>query len=179
LRDLSQSIAAHIEPKIFPHITFESLQGKTCIKVAFKGSDAPYFARGKAYIRVADEDRQLSANELKQLILDKHRDVLGWDSELHSSGHETIDPDKLKDFVKTAGLAWNRPVDVLEKLGVMKNGQLLNAATPWWPNSCVVSTWWRPGARGTAYPGKGAGSGIQGGCQTVHHQLLSSLFRGN
>ena len=27
------------------------------------------------------------------------------------------------------------------------------------------------GARGTAYPGKGARSGIQGGCQTVHHQL--------
>jgi len=129
LRDLSQSIAAHIEPKIFPHITFESLQGKTCIKVTFKGRDAPYFARGKAYIRVADEDRQLSASELKQLILDMHRDALGWDSEPHSSGHETIDPDKLKHFVKTAGLAWSRPVDVLEKLGVLKNGQLLNAAT--------------------------------------------------
>ena len=61
LRDLSQAIAAHIEPKIFPHITSESLQGKTCIKVTFKGRDAPYFAYGKAYIRVADEDRQLSA----------------------------------------------------------------------------------------------------------------------
>lgn len=81
LRDLSQSIAAHIEPKIFPHITFESLQGKTCIKVAFKGKDAPYFAHGKAYIRVADEDRQLSASELKQIILDNARNTLGWDSE--------------------------------------------------------------------------------------------------
>ena len=35
---------------------------------------------------------------------------------------------KLKHIVKTAGLAWSRPVDVLEKLGVLKNGQLLNAA---------------------------------------------------
>ena len=40
LRDLSQSIAAHLEPKIFPHITLESLQAKTCIKVAFKGRES-------------------------------------------------------------------------------------------------------------------------------------------
>jgi ATP-dependent DNA helicase RecG len=129
LRDLSQSIAAHIEPKIFPRITFESLQGKTCIKVAFKGQDIPYFAYGKAYIRVADEDRQLSAGELKQIILDKARDTLNWDSEPSSVGLENIDQDKLKHFVKTADLAWSHMVDVLEKLGVLKNGQLLNAAT--------------------------------------------------
>ena len=28
LRDISQSIAAHIEPKIFPHITTETLNGQ-------------------------------------------------------------------------------------------------------------------------------------------------------
>ncbi|RLB29079.1 MAG: AAA family ATPase [Deltaproteobacteria bacterium] len=128
LRDLSQSIAAHIEPKIFPHITLESLQGKTCIKVAFKGKDTPYFAYGKAYIRVADEDRQLSASELKQIILDKARDTLNWDSESSDLALEKLDQAKLKHFVKIAGLAWSSPVDVLEKLGVLKNGQLLNAA---------------------------------------------------
>ena len=58
LRDLSQSIAAHIEPKIYPHITLESQQDKSCIKIVFSGKDAPYFAYGKAYMRVADEDRQ-------------------------------------------------------------------------------------------------------------------------
>jgi ATP-dependent DNA helicase RecG len=129
LRDLSQSIAAHIEPKIFPRITFESLQGKTCIKVAFTGKDTPYFAYGKAYIRVADEDRQISATELKHIILDKARDTLNWDSDPSGVGLENIDQDKLKHFVKTAGLSWSHMVDVLEKLGVLKNGQLLNAAT--------------------------------------------------
>jgi len=128
LRDLSQSIAAHIEPKIFPQITLESLQGKTCIKVAFKGKDTPYLVYGKPYIRVADEDRQLSASELKQFILDKARDTLNWDSEPSTMGLENIDQVKLKHFVKTAGLAWSRMVEVLEKLGVLKNGQLLNAA---------------------------------------------------
>ena len=129
LRDLSQSIAAHIEPKIFPKITLEQVEGRTCIQVIFKGQDTPYFAYGKAYIRVADEDRQLSAHELKQIILDKARENLNWDSEPADKGIKSIDQVKLKHFIKTAGLVWGRHVDVLEKLGVMKKGKLLNAAT--------------------------------------------------
>ncbi len=71
LRDISQAIAAHIEPKIFPHITTEIVSGKACVKVAFVGNEAPYFAYGRAYMRVADEDRQLTAKELEALILKK------------------------------------------------------------------------------------------------------------
>jgi ATP-dependent DNA helicase RecG len=129
LRDLSQAIAAHIEPKIFPHITFETLEGKACIKVAFKGKDTPYLAYGRAYIRVADEDRQLSAAELKQIILDKARDTSNWDSEPSGIAIRNIDQDKLKHFVKIAGLSWSNKTDVLEKLGLIKNNRLLNAAT--------------------------------------------------
>jgi len=119
LRDLSQSIAAHIEPKIYPHITLESQQDKSCIKIVFRGKDAPYFAYGKAYMRVADEDRQLSARELEQLILAKHRDTLRWDSEPSSANVNlgAIDPGKLKRFVENAGLSWSSPADALEKLG--------------------------------------------------------------
>ena len=80
LRDLSQSIAAHIEPRIFPQITQKTIKGKHCILVEFKGEDAPYFAFGKCYMRVADEDRQLSARELERLILAKNRNRLRWDS---------------------------------------------------------------------------------------------------
>jgi ATP-dependent DNA helicase RecG len=62
LRDISQAIAFHIEPKIFPKITLESRTGKSCIKVAFDGKERPYFAYGRAYMRVADEDRQICTN---------------------------------------------------------------------------------------------------------------------
>ena len=57
LRDLSQSIAAHIEPKIFPRISEVTIDGKRCIKVEFSGDETPYFAYGRAFMRVADEDR--------------------------------------------------------------------------------------------------------------------------
>jgi ATP-dependent DNA helicase RecG len=88
-----------------------------------------HLAYGRAYIRVADEDRQLSACEMKQLILDKARDTLNWDSELSSIGFENIDQDKLKHFVEIADLSWSNMAVVMEKLGLLKNGQLLNAAT--------------------------------------------------
>lgn len=84
LRDVSQSIAAHIEPRIYPLVTVESLDGATCIRISFSGAEAPYFAYGRAYMRVADEDRQLSARELEKLILAKNSETLCWDREMSS-----------------------------------------------------------------------------------------------
>ncbi len=59
LRKVSQAIAAHIEPKIFPEVSKILASGKSCIRVRFTGSDKPYYSRGRSYMRVADEDRQL------------------------------------------------------------------------------------------------------------------------
>jgi len=81
LRDVSQAIAAHIEPRIYPHLSIEPVDGTNCLKIIFTGKHTPYFAYGRAYMRVADEDRQLSARELENLILTKNREALRWDNE--------------------------------------------------------------------------------------------------
>ncbi|HLA26745.1 MAG TPA: ATP-binding protein [Syntrophales bacterium] len=128
LRDISQVIAAHIEPKIFPHITLETLTGKTCVKVAFTGKEAPYFAYGRAYMRVADEDRQLTAKELESLILIKNRKALRWDNKPYQGSLKMLDGRKIKRFVTRAGLVWDNIPNALEKLGLLENGQPLNAA---------------------------------------------------
>jgi ATP-dependent DNA helicase RecG len=57
LQDISQSIAAHIEPRIYQQITMEKVNGKPCVKIAFSGKEKHYFSLGRAYMRVADEDR--------------------------------------------------------------------------------------------------------------------------
>jgi len=54
LRNISQSIAAHIEPKIYPHITTETIDNRNCIKITFSGKEFPYFVYGKVYMQVAD-----------------------------------------------------------------------------------------------------------------------------
>lgn len=99
LRDVSKAISDNIEPKIYPLIKHIKLKGKSCIKVQFKGTDIPYYAHGRAYIRVADEDRQLSAKELEGLILKKNKDKLRWDTEICKEAKlSDISAKKLKSF---------------------------------------------------------------------------------
>ncbi|MEW5997129.1 MAG: ATP-binding protein [Candidatus Micrarchaeota archaeon] len=69
LRDISQAVAESIEPKIYPSIRRIEILGKTCVEVDFSGENQPYFAYGRAYVRVGDEDRQLSARELESFFL--------------------------------------------------------------------------------------------------------------
>ena len=129
IRDVSKSFADHIEPKIYPHINRLVIDGKTCIKVRFKGSDIPYFAYGRAYIRVADEDRQLSAKELEVLIIRKNKDKLRWDTDICKEAKITdISAKKVKSFLKGLGLKYDTVSNALEKLRLMSYGKLLNTA---------------------------------------------------
>jgi ATP-dependent DNA helicase RecG len=129
LRDISQAIAAHIEPRIYPKITAETLDQAVCIKLAFEGTETPYYAYGRAYMRVADEDRQLSARELERLIVAKNQGQYAWDSAIADKKVTDLDEGKLRAFVGRARLTWDNPVNALTKLGLLKNGQVLNAAT--------------------------------------------------
>jgi ATP-dependent DNA helicase RecG len=84
IRDISRQIANHIEPRIYPSITKIKLNNKICIKVHFKGKEMPYYAYSRAYVRVGDEDRKMSAKELENFILKKNKDKVRWDSEFFS-----------------------------------------------------------------------------------------------
>ncbi len=120
LRDVSQSIAAHIEPRIYPQVTQETVDDSTCIKIAFEGADKPYFAYGRAYMRVADEDRQLSVRELEKIIVDKNQDRLRWDNQPCNLSIDDLDNAKLQAFVERAGLKWDTPENAIDKLGLLR-----------------------------------------------------------
>ena len=128
LRDVSQSIAAHIEPRIYPQVTVETVDGVSCIKVVFEGGDKPYYAMGRAYMRVADEDRQLSARELEKIIVDKNQERLRWDNQPCNLTIDELDDAKLRAFVERAGLKWDTRGNALDKLGLLSGGRLVNAA---------------------------------------------------
>ena len=130
LRDVSQAIGAHIEPRCYPHIEVVHFGQKSCLHITFRGQEAPYFAYGRAYMRVADEDRQLSARELENLILHKNREALRWDNQPCDAGTlslDALDPAKIRRFVEKAELAWDTPDNALDKLELRKDGRLLNA----------------------------------------------------
>ena len=128
LRDVSQAIAAHIEPVIYPHITQQRIEGKPCLRIKAEGWQPPYLAYGRAYMRVADEDKKLSASELKNLILQSNQDALRWENEPSGLTLEQLDPDKISRFLARANLPPDSAANALEKLDLLHQGVPINAA---------------------------------------------------
>jgi ATP-dependent DNA helicase RecG len=129
---VSQALGAHIDPRLYPEITSVDVAGKTCLRVQATGHQKPYFAHGRAYIRVADEDRQMSARELESLILKRNSAALRWDNEPCTTPLTELSEDKIRRFVERAGLPWDHDGDstanALTKLGLMQGAQIVNAA---------------------------------------------------
>ncbi len=129
IREISKTISDNLEPKIFPKINEVILEGKSCVHVEFSGEDVPYYAYGRAYVRVGDEDKKISPQELEHFIVRKNKDKLRWDVEICVKAKlKDIDEEKIKVFVETAGLKYDSVKSSLEKLGLMKEGKLLNTA---------------------------------------------------
>lgn len=127
-RDVAQAMATQIEPKNFPSITEVCHDGKTCLKIVCEGADAPYYARGRAYMRVADADRQLSAAELRNMILAKHHDALRRDKHPSRCTLLDIEENLVRQFVERAKLKWDNLENILAKLNCTENNIPLNTA---------------------------------------------------
>lgn len=69
LREISQGIANAIKPQIIPTVIMELCDDKNVIKVTVEGDEKPYSAYGKYYMRSADEDREISPQQLRNLML--------------------------------------------------------------------------------------------------------------
>ncbi|MFA5630873.1 MAG: ATP-binding protein [Porticoccaceae bacterium] len=128
LRDVSQAIAAHIEPAIYPQITRQLIEGKQCLQIKAEGWQQPYLAYGRAYMRVADEDKKLSASELKNLILQSNQDALRWENEPSGLTLEQLNPEKISRFLTRADLPQDTAANTLEKLDLLRQGAPINAA---------------------------------------------------
>ena len=132
LREVSKTISDHIEPKTYPKIREETIDGKHCIRVAADGALAPYFAYGRAYMRTADEDRLMSAGELEHIIVQKT--ATRWDSGASDCAIDDIDEATLKDFILRANqsqrikFGYTDKFGVLGKLGLLKGSKITNAA---------------------------------------------------
>lgn len=129
VRDISKAIADNIEPRVYPVIAQVEIEEKTCIRVECHGKEVPYFAYGRAYIRTADEDRQLSAKELEGLFIKKNKEKLRWDMEVcKDAKFSDLGTKKLKDFLAASGLKYDTVENSLEKLKLTVDGKLRNAA---------------------------------------------------
>lgn len=132
LRDISRKIFESIVPQVIPNIKKMNVEDKEIIEVTFKGNDKPYSCRGIYYIRIADEDRILQPHELRQLF--EYNKVQSWDSLLTNYDINDIDIDSLKKYYNKATACKRLKEEefdvlrLLNKLNLIKNGKLTNAA---------------------------------------------------
>ncbi len=134
VREISQAVTDNIEPRIFPKITVQKIKGKTCVTVIFSGSAMPYFAFGRAYMRVGDENKQLTARELEKLILQKHREGIDWEKQYSGREISEVNVKVLRNYISRANEAgrinfkFDNAKNVLRKLGLLSGNKLLKAA---------------------------------------------------
>jgi len=133
LRDISQAVSNGIEPKVYPSVTEVTIDDKQCVHVVFSGDDAPYFAYGRAYLRVADEDKVMSAAELEDFFRRKNAGRDAWDSEPSDKTVDDVDEDVLRQFVESANNAGRIDFAYTDRRGVLNKldatvGDVINNA---------------------------------------------------
>ena len=132
LRDVSRVVFESIKPQIYPQIQKITIDGCDIIEVKFSGKNKPYSAYGKYYIRVADESRELTPAELKEMMLSSEYSER-WEQFETEYTIKDVDEAALKDFYNRATACGRLPDEgfdaekLLNKLSLLKNGKLNNA----------------------------------------------------
>ena len=133
LREISQEIANHVEPRMYPEILMVNIDGKDCIRVAFEGHNAPYFAYNVARIRVADEDKIMSQQELTEYIMKRQSSEGVWERKISDASIDSANERILKEYVRRGQESGRISFDytdketVLGKLSLSSGENLLNA----------------------------------------------------
>lgn len=134
LKKIGQAIGNHIKPALYPTVEQVVIDDKTCIRVAFEGGTPPYYCRGKAYVRVADESLSMSPEELEGSIRRKLASESPWDSAVSNLAIRDIDETKLESYLKKANAAgrirwkYSDAEDALIRLDLLSGDKLLNTA---------------------------------------------------
>ena len=132
IRDVSRVIFESIRPQIYPQIKKITIDGRDIIEVKFDGTNKPYSAYGKYYIRVADESRELNPEELKSMMLESAFSEK-WEQRETAYTIEDVDKEALRSFYEKATACGRLPAEpfdeekLLQKLGLLRKGRLNNA----------------------------------------------------
>jgi len=132
IKEVTQAVVDNIEPKIYPKVETRKIEGKDCVVVEAHGINSPYFAYGRAYIRVGESNKALSPHKIETLILSRKK--LLWESEISERQLKDADVQTLKDYMKRANeegrinFKYSNVKTTLRKLHLLSGEKLLKAA---------------------------------------------------
>ena len=132
LRDVSRSVYESIRPQIYPAIDEIVLDGKHLIKVEFNGNNTPYSTVGRYYLRTADEDREVTPEELKNFFVsNEYREK--WEKAPSSASMKQVDKNAVNSFWQKAISVGRIPEGryscpvILKRYGLVNGDKLNNA----------------------------------------------------
>ncbi|MDR1015253.1 MAG: putative DNA binding domain-containing protein [Coriobacteriales bacterium] len=134
LRDVGRALTENIKPQIYPTVEKVNIDYKDCIRVQFEGMEPPYFAHGRAYIRVADESKQLSPAELERFFKRKQGQLSTWDTAPSGKTIEDVNTNTLRSYMKKANdsgrleYRFTDREDILNRLELLDDGNPNNTA---------------------------------------------------
>ncbi|MBO4457425.1 MAG: winged helix-turn-helix transcriptional regulator [Butyrivibrio sp.] len=118
--------------------------GVSTIKVEFSGECSPYSAGGRYYLRTADEDREVSPEELKVFFgANKYREK--WEKGISELTEKQVDRHAVKNFWQNAVTAGRMPEgrytcsNILKRFGLVKNGFLTHAGEALFGNNHPIT----------------------------------------
>jgi len=132
IRDVTQAVVDNTEPKVYPKVETRQIEGKDCVVVEAHGSNSPYFAYGRAYMRVGESDKAMSPHEIETRILNKKKFL--WEKEVSGKTLADVNEEAVKEFMRKAKTAKRIDFDyvdvktTLRKLGLLHKNQLTRAA---------------------------------------------------
>jgi ATP-dependent DNA helicase RecG len=135
IETLANEIKQNTDPRVFPTIEIQQMNNKDVIviKVA-EYPTKPVWVKDKVFLRVGRSNQRASAEKIRDFIL-KNK-VFKWDNQvIPKSELSEIDGDRVKVFLQKVEEERNTTFDasrstekVLEKLNLIKDGNLTNAA---------------------------------------------------
>src|SRR3989338_8330639 len=132
MKDVTQAAVDNTEPKVYPKVEVRQIEGKDCIVMEAHGSNSPYFAYGRAYIRVGESDKAMSPQEIELRILNRKK--LLWEKEVSEKTLADVNEEVVKEFMRKAKTAKRIDFDfvgvksTLHKLHLLHKNQLTHAA---------------------------------------------------
>lgn len=143
LRDVSRTIYESVKPQIYPSIQKKTLDGLDVIRVEFNGTESPYSAFGKYYIRTADEDREITPGELRNLFQRKSQADF-WETLDSGVSLQNVDKGQIKKFCEDGVRAGRLPdesyrsTNILHKMGLTTGDHLNNAGFYLFGKNCPL-----------------------------------------
>jgi len=132
IQRVSTSILSSIEPRVYPNIYEDTINGKTVLVVEIKnGPDRPYFYKGKAYKRVGTSNAYLSRYEVEKALYERDNPKYRYEKTAIKEYKDALDRKTINWFLEKAKEERFLPVDgndeqndILKKLNLVTNGQL-------------------------------------------------------